>query len=144
MRCYSTGIGVAETGADMVARAGGGRRRAGSQCRSAGLECAARLGILVGAAPFESARGCRTEFVGTEFRSISDLASMRWINLRLTRVAARIFVSSSDRMELGQTRCLMDLSETPNTEGTPFGAAQYRYRRVIGDWYWFMASDDWW
>jgi hypothetical protein len=34
--------------------------------------------------------------------------------------------------------------KTPNTEGTPFGAAHYRYRRLIGDWYWFIASDDWW
>lgn len=31
----------------------------------------------------------------------------------------------------------------PNSEGTPFGAAEYRVYHLDGDWYWFHASDDW-
>lgn len=31
----------------------------------------------------------------------------------------------------------------PNSEGTPFGAAEYRGYHLDGDWYWFHASDDW-
>jgi len=31
----------------------------------------------------------------------------------------------------------------PNGQGTPFGNAQYRQRRLFGEWYVFAASDDW-
>jgi hypothetical protein len=30
----------------------------------------------------------------------------------------------------------------PNSEGTPFGEAGYRYSRMAGDWYCFSASND--
>ena len=32
----------------------------------------------------------------------------------------------------------------PNKAGTPFGAAGYKTRHIVDDWYWFKASDDWW
>lgn len=31
----------------------------------------------------------------------------------------------------------------PNTKGTPFGAAHYGVFRLGNDWYWFLASNDW-
>lgn len=31
----------------------------------------------------------------------------------------------------------------PNQEGSPFGAAGYRLRRLGDGWYWFVADDDW-
>ena len=31
----------------------------------------------------------------------------------------------------------------PNCQGTPFGAARYHVYHIIGDWYGFRASDDW-
>ena len=31
----------------------------------------------------------------------------------------------------------------PNTNGSPFGAARYRAYPLLGDWYWFQASNDW-
>lgn len=31
----------------------------------------------------------------------------------------------------------------PNSEGSPFGAADYRTFRLGNDWYWFLVSDDW-
>ncbi len=32
---------------------------------------------------------------------------------------------------------------SPNKQGTPFGNAQYYKTRIIGDWCYFSASDDW-
>ena len=102
-----------------------------------------RLGFLVSRAPFES-------LVAAAPSSSHGVPLHQRLGIyAVDQFAAdprggtyfRVFVGSDG---IGPDTMSYGFVKTPNTEGTPFGAAQYRYRRVIGDWYWFMASDDWW
>lgn len=43
---------------------------------------------------------------------------------------------------IGPDRMHYGFCYEPNREGTPFGAASYRIHHLVGDWYWFQASDD--
>lgn len=49
----------------------------------------------------------------------------------------------SGRDGIGPDTMSYGFAHRPNRQGTPFGAAHYALSHVIGDWYWFRASDDW-
>jgi hypothetical protein len=43
---------------------------------------------------------------------------------------------------MGPDRMSFGFAYRPNATGTPFGRARYRIGHLGGEWYWFMASDD--
>ncbi len=43
---------------------------------------------------------------------------------------------------LGPDTMSYGFAKHPNSTGTPFGMAKYRTFPLVGDWYWFRASND--
>jgi hypothetical protein len=44
---------------------------------------------------------------------------------------------------IGPDQMSYGFAKRPNAEGSPFGAAHYHLTHLSGDWYLFVASDDW-
>jgi hypothetical protein len=53
------------------------------------------------------------------------------------------FRTATGQAGIGPDVMSYGLAFRPNGEGSPFGNARYRQRRLFGEWYVFAASDDW-
>ncbi|MFO0950214.1 MAG: hypothetical protein U0835_03495 [Isosphaeraceae bacterium] len=74
--------------------------------------------------------------------------SLGWFGIYRVDVCARderggvFFRTGTGPDGVGPDRESYGFAYRPNTQGTPFGRAGYRLRRLAGDWYIFSVSDD--
>jgi hypothetical protein len=83
-------------------------------------------------APVSEARGERLGWVG-----------IYWVDRYAADPRGGVYFRTGSGPAGGPDEMSYGFAYRPNGEGTPFGAAEYRVSALVGEWYWFQASDDW-
>jgi len=129
------------------------RQRLGFRAFFAPLAVAATLGMLAYDVPMRIAfAGCRGGFeqrlrlASSTTNPVAQGQAIGIYNVDKCAADARggvYFRTGTTKVGfLDSSMVSMGFVYRPNTEGTPFGTANYRLGRLSGDWFWFSVYDD--
>lgn len=83
--------------------------------------------------------------------SIENIGESKWLNRYFgiyyveqyaSDIRGGVYFRTNTKSVFGREKNSYGFVYQPNTQGSPFGNANYAYQRLIDDWYSFSASDD--